>query len=91
MLLQVNPQLRPSADKILQLPCILQKIHNLEHSDALFVNDGFENNSTLMATINLPKKINTLQGLMPKSNYKSQSLNTPKTTELFQANNNSNQ
>jgi len=44
-----------------------------------------------MATINLPKKINTLQGLMPKSNYKSQSLNTPKTTELFQANNNSNQ
>ena len=59
----------------------------MDSGDGIVLNDNrFENKSILMATINLPKKINTLQGMMPKSNYKSLQLNDSKSIESFQNN-----
>jgi NIMA (never in mitosis gene a)-related kinase len=63
-LLQVNPQVRPDCDQILQLPYVLRRLND----DYLYVVE--EHNANLLKTIRMPKNINFLQDKLPKPNYK---------------------
>lgn len=70
LMLQVKPQRRPSADELLNLKEVKDKI------DELYIDELKSDNSTLSAknllgTIIVPEEIKDLSGKLPKSNYKS--------------------
>jgi len=63
-LLQVSPHLRPSCDKMLQLPAMIKRMedkHLTEIDEAL--------NTNLLTTIRIPKNLHFLTERLPKPNY----------------------
>ncbi|EAR99285.2 plant dual-specificity MAP kinase kinase family domain protein (macronuclear) [Tetrahymena thermophila SB210] len=62
-LLQVAPHLRPSADKILQLPAVIKRVND---SHLLEVDEGVP---FLLTTIRVPKNLHYLTDRLPKPNY----------------------
>ena len=62
-LLQVAPHLRPSCDKILQLPAVLKRMND-QH--LVEVDEGVP---FLLNTIKVPKNIHYLTDRLPKPNY----------------------
>ena len=66
-LIQVNPQLRPGCDKILDMPIVRKRI------DRLFPEDSFyDSQSQLLSTIRVPKNLLYLTDRLPKPMYKDQ-------------------
>lgn len=62
-LVQVAPQMRPSCDKILEMPIVRKKI------EKLFPNDIFEDQNAelnLLSTIRVPKNLLYLTDRLPK-------------------------
>ena len=67
-LVQVAPQMRPSCDKILEMPIVRKK------TEKLFQNDIFEDQSeqvNLLSTIRVPKNLLYLTDRLPKPQYDS--------------------
>lgn len=63
-LLQVSPHLRPSCDKILQLPAIIKRMEERHLTEA---EDAMQN--ALLNTIRIPKNLHFLTERLPKANY----------------------
>ena len=85
-LLQVSPQLRPSTDKILQLPAVQIRLNDQNISACFQIQT--DENSVLLNTIKIPKKMHTISSLMPKPNYKPLSCYKTNTLEVFNNQNN---
>jgi NIMA (never in mitosis gene a)-related kinase len=66
-LIQVSPQLRPSCDKILDMPIIKKRM------DKLFPNtdEFYDSHSSLLNTIRVPKNLLYLTDRLPKPTYES--------------------
>ncbi|KRX07956.1 Protein kinase-like domain [Pseudocohnilembus persalinus] len=64
-LLQVNPHMRPSSEKILQLPGLVRHMResNFEHLESE------EGNNNLLQTIKVPRNLHFLTDRLPKPNY----------------------
>jgi NIMA (never in mitosis gene a)-related kinase len=65
-LLQVSPQLRPTCDKILDMPVVKKRIDRLFPS-----NEFYDSKTSLLNTIRVPKNILYLTDRLPKPNYQS--------------------
>ncbi|EAR83720.2 plant dual-specificity MAP kinase kinase family domain protein (macronuclear) [Tetrahymena thermophila SB210] len=63
-LLQVSPQLRPSCDKILQMPAVIKRMNDSLLTE---VDEAIQNN--LLNTIKIPKNLHYLTDRLPKPNY----------------------
>jgi serine/threonine protein kinase len=63
-LLQVSPHLRPSCDKMLQLPAVLKRMDDKHLTE---IDETFQAN--LLTTIRIPKNLHFLTERLPKANY----------------------
>ena len=84
MLLQVNPEKRPSCEEILKKPIILKRIE-------YFKNYSGEDNCEdqfLLKTILVPKNLLVLSDKLPKPNYGHKSVNNKKVNINFNLNDN---
>lgn len=64
-MLQVNPSVRPSADKLLQSSTMLKKSEEL----SLDASETATSISQLLRTIRMPKNLHYLTDRLPKANY----------------------
>jgi NIMA (never in mitosis gene a)-related kinase len=64
-LITVTPELRPSCDKILEMPIMVQKIRQLFPNDI----SSISIETSLLKTIRLPKNLMNLTDKLPKPNY----------------------
>lgn len=62
--MQVNPNLRPSAEKLLNSSHVKNKIEELKIYDG-----DFEGENQLLKTIKMPKNFHYLTDRLPKANY----------------------
>ena len=66
-LLQVSPQLRPSCEKILEMPMVKKRIERLFPTGS---NEYFDDEqSSLLNTIRVPKNLLYLTDRLPKPTY----------------------
>jgi NIMA (never in mitosis gene a)-related kinase len=63
-LLQVSPHLRPSCDKLLQMPAVIKRI---DEKHLMEFDDNTKND--LLTTIRIPKNLHYLTERLPKANY----------------------
>jgi len=61
--------MRPSCDKILELPIVRKKTEKLFHNEAMFVDENDQIN--LLSTIRVPKNLLYLTDRLPKPQYDS--------------------
>lgn len=79
-LVQVAPQMRPSCDKILEMPIVRKKM------DKLFPRDSFDDSEpqmNLLSTIRVPKNLLYLTDRLPKPMYDSDDRNRHEQEELL--------
>ena len=84
LLLQVNPEKRPSCAELLQNPIILKRIEFFKN----YSGDDVSEDQALLKTIIFPKNLLVLPEKLPKPNYGSKSYG--KKINFFTSNNNSN-
>lgn len=63
-LIQVSPQVRPSCDKILDMPIVKKRIEKLFPEEQFY-----DSHSALLSTIRVPKNLLYLTDRLPKPNY----------------------
>lgn len=61
--------MRPSCDKILEMPIVRKKTEKLFHNEAMFVDENDQIN--LLSTIRVPKNLLYLTDRLPKPQYDS--------------------
>lgn len=66
-MVQVAPHMRPSCEKILDMPIVKKKIEKLFPSDF----DDFDQQTNLLSTIRVPKNLLYLTDRLPKPMYDS--------------------